>query len=298
MTQLVYRLYGLALVGTHNVTIQKVTFENAPMDGVILDNTLSSEEPHTHTQKINIQKCNFIACHRNGISVIDADDLTIADNHFKDIWGDPGSPVDVEPDHPWQHASRITIRDNEAFRCYRGIGLVLQTGDPTSENFRTESITGNHIRGTLYQWGILVLMQQAGATISGNTIEEPAGEGILVSGSSQVQVTNNIIVDPGRCHTKGNCRKEASGVGIRLIDDGAHSDRGNTVTGNTIQDDQKVPTLLYGIDFSSAGVGNTIERNVVSGFDPEHGDVVHVNGNAEANKISGNNRGNIHATRP
>src|SRR5437764_13862483 len=89
----------------------------------------------------------------------------------------PGSPVDVEPDHPWQHGSRITIRDNEAVRCYRGIGLVLQTGDPTSENFRTESITGNHIRGTLYQCGILVLMQQARATMSDTITEGAAGDG-------------------------------------------------------------------------------------------------------------------------
>jgi hypothetical protein len=46
--------------------------------------------------------------------------------------------------------------------------------------------------------------------------------------------------------------------------------------------------MLYGIDFSSTGEGNVIEQNVVSGFEPARGMVVHVSGKADSNKISGN----------
>jgi parallel beta-helix repeat protein len=294
VVHLLDRLHGLALVGAHNVTLENVTIQNASMDGIYLTNTADGAPHHTYCQKINIHHCNFIACHRNGISVIDADDLTIADNIFRDISGDPGSAVDVEPNHPEQHGNRIAIRDNRTWKCYRGISLVLQFGGPTSENFRGESITGNRIEGTLFGWGIYVLLQQAGATISGNTIDGPAGDGIVVEGSSGVQVTNNVITDPGRCHTVGNCGRPASGAGIRLVDRKGgplvRSANGNVVSGNTIKDTQQTPTLLYGVDFATEGNGNTIERNVVSRFDGAHGMVVHVSGKAESNKISGNTK--------
>ena len=294
---LLVRLHGVALVGAHNVTLQNLRIQNAPMDGIYLTNTVSGSKWHTYSQKINIHDCNIIACHRNGISVIDADDVTIVNNYFRDITGDPGSPVDVEPDYPEQHGNRISIHDNQAHRCYRGISLSLQLSGPTSENFRGETVTANKIDGMLYGWGIYVLWQQAGATISGNTIEGPAAEGILLVGSSGIQVTNNVITDPGRCHTPGNCNRPASGAGIRITDGISGSSllsknkvAGNMISGNTIKDTQVPPTLLYGVDFSSEGKGNTIEKNVVSRFDPARGMVVHVSGKAESNKISGNSK--------
>jgi len=294
VVHLVDRLHGLALIGAHNVTLQNVAIRNATMDGVYLSSTADGTPHHTYCQKINIQKSNFISCHRNGISVIDADDVTIANNEFRDITGDPGSPVDIEPNHPDQHGSRIAIRDNQTWKCYRGISVVLQLAGPTSENFRGESITGNSIQGTMFGWGILVLAQQAGATISGNTIEGPAAEGILLVGSSHVQVTNNVITDPGRCHTPGNCGRPASGVGIRVVDrkDGplVQYSNENVVAGNTIKDTQQSPSLVYGVDFASEGKGNTIEKNMVSRFEPTRGMVVHVSGMADSNKISGNSK--------
>jgi parallel beta-helix repeat protein len=292
--QLVERLHGLALAGAHNVTLENVTIRNAPMDGIYLSNNVEGTAHHTYSQKINIQHCNFIACHRNGISVIDADDVTIANNNFRDITGDPGSPVDVEPDFPEQHGNRIAIRDNVAYRCYRGIFLALRLSGPTSENFRGESITGNNIVGALFDTGISVVLQQAGATISGNTITDVGGDGIIVVGSSQMLVTNNVISNPGRCHVLDNCRKSAAAAGIHLIDDvqGSRivSGNRNVVTGNIIKDSQHPPTLLYGVDFSSIGTGNTIEKNVVSGFDPARGMPVHVSGKADSNKISRNSK--------
>jgi hypothetical protein len=292
VTLLAERLHGLALVGAHNVTLQDVTIQNAPMDGIYLTNTADATQHHTFSQKINIQKCNFIACHRNGISIIDADDVTIANNNFREITGDPGAPVDVEPNNPEQHGNRIAIRDNVAYRCYRGITLALRLSGPTSENFRGESITGNKIVGVFFEQGISVLSQQAGAVISGNTIADPGGDGILLVGSSQVRVTSNVITNPGRCHVLGNCRKSAAAAGIHLIDDvqGSRtvSGNGNVVTGNIIKDTQRPPTMLYGIDFSSTGEGNVIEQNVVSGFEPARGMVVHVSGKTDSNKISGN----------
>jgi hypothetical protein len=62
------------------------------------------------------------------------------------------------------------------------------------------------------------------------------------------------------------------------------------VAGNTIRDTQESPSLVYGVDFASEGKGNTIERNVVSRFEPTRGMVVHVSGKAESNKISGNSK--------
>jgi len=288
VVHLVDRLHGLALVGAHNVTLQDVTIQNAPMDGLYLSSTVTPTQYHTYCQKISLQKSKFIACHRNGISVIDADDVTIANNEFRDITGDPGAPVDIEPDHPEQHGNRIAIRDNFAFRCYRGIMVTLQNGGPTAENFREETISGNKIVGTLYGYGVYVALQHRGATVSGNTIEGPAGEGIYLLGSSHVQVTNNIITDPGRCHTVGNCGRPASGVGIRV--EGPSYVTGNVITGNTIKDTQQTPTLLYGIHFSSEGKGNTIRGNVASRFDPVHGEVVHVSGKADSNTISENKK--------
>jgi nitrous oxidase accessory protein NosD len=170
------------------------------------------------------------------------------------------------------------------------MSLSLQFSGPASQNFQGEIATGNKIVGMLFGPGVYVLLQRAGATISGNIIEDPAAEGILLWGTSHVQVTNNVITNPGHCHTTGNCARAASGVGIRLKDTehGSGILTENTITGNTIKDTQESPSLLYGVDFSSAGKGNIIERNVVSHFDPVRGMVVHVSGKAESNKISGN----------
>jgi hypothetical protein len=289
---LVYRLHGLALAGAHNVSLENVTIRNAPMDGIYLSNNVEGTAHYTYSQKINIQHCNFIACHRNGISVIDADDVTIANNNFRDITGDPGAPVDVEPDYPEQHGNRIAIRDNVVFRCYRGITLALWVSGPESKNFRGETITGNNIQGLLSGDGIDVLLQQAGASVSGNTVSGAAADGILVFGSSQVQVVNNVIVDPGRCHTTGNCRSPATAAGIHLIDyvNNSHTviGNGNAVIGNIIKDIQQPSTMLYGVDFWSTGKGNSVQKNMVSRVDPARGMAVRVGGNAASNTVSGN----------
>jgi polygalacturonase len=284
------RLHGIALVGAHNVTIDNVTIQNAPMDGIYLTSTVSPATHRTYCQGITIQNSNFIACHRNGISIIDADDVTISNNNFRDITGDPGAPVDIEPNHPEQHGNRISIRDNEASRCYRGITLALANGGPTSENFQGESVTGNKISAVLYGWGLYVGNQNAGAMISRNTIADMAGDGILVVGSSGVQVIENEIIAPGRCHVDSNCPHSASGFGVRLVDDTNHGARTpstrNVVSGNIIKDDQRVPSLLYGVELQTTGTGNTIRQNKVSRLDPAHGMVVH--GSQSGNTISDN----------
>jgi polygalacturonase len=296
--ELVGRLHGLALVGVQNLRIQDVTVRNAPMDGVYLTSTIDGKPHRTYCEKISIQRCNFIACHRNGISIIDAEDVAIANNKFRDIIGDPGGPVDVEPNTPEEHGARIAITNNDVFRCYRGIMVSLPLSAPKPENFKDEEIIGNNIDGILYGWGLSVVRQQAGAIVADNSISGAAGDGIVLIGSSGAHVKDNIIVDPGRCHTVGNCPiKQATAAGIRITDGSSSSNRsigntatGNVVTGNKITDNQEPPTMEYGIDFSSIGGGNTIVGNVVSGFDPKHGAAVHVSAEARSNIIANNSR--------
>jgi hypothetical protein len=49
-----------------------------------------------------------------------------------------------------------------------------------------------------------------------------------------------------------------------------------------------LPMLLYGVDFSSTGTGNTISGNTASRLDPRRGMTVHVTGRSVSNTISGN----------
>jgi parallel beta-helix repeat protein len=281
------RLHGLALVGAQNVTVQDVTIKNINMDGIYLTNSVDPNRRHAYCKKINIQHSNFIACHRNGISVIDAEDVTIAGNKFYDITGDPGAAVDIEPNYPEQHGNRIAIRDNMAHDCYLGFVLSLQNSGPASENFREDSLTGNDVVATLLGEGIYIGAHQGGVTVSRNNISGTAKDGIYVLGSSDIQVTDNKIVSPGRCHTQRNCNRPPTAVGIRL-----NGTIRNRVTGNMISDDQSAPTLLYGVEFvtTAKGTGNSIQRNVVSHHDPSHGMVVHVTGNVGSNAISENSK--------
>jgi len=281
------RLHGLALVGAENVTVQDVTFKNVSMDGIYLTNTVTPTQYRTYCKRINIQHCTFVACHRNGISVIDAEDVIIANNKFYDITGAPGAAVDVEPNDPGQHGNRIAIRDNMAHDCYLGFILSLEHSGPTSANFQGDSVTGNDVVATLFGQGIYVGAHQAGVTISRNTISATTGEGIYILGSSDVRVTDNKITNPGQCHTERNCNRPPAGVGIRL-----NTTNRNVITGNIIKDDQPTSTLLYGIEFISGGrgSGNSIQQNVVSHHDPKNGMVVHVSGAPGSNVISGNSR--------
>ncbi|MFL6438651.1 MAG: right-handed parallel beta-helix repeat-containing protein [Terriglobales bacterium] len=287
--QILDRLHALVLIGADGVVLEDVTIRNVPKDGIYLSSTLDGVHHSNYCHRITIQRCNFTSCHRNAISVIDADDVTIASNQFNDITGDPGSPVDIEPDYPEQHGDRIVIRDNTATRCSRGVSLSLQLGGATSANFRGESVTGNKIVGTLYGPGILVLKQQAGAKIVANTIDTPATDGIVVVGSSNIEVRQNTIVSPGRCRATGNCNQGAVGVGIRLLDatdgKGTVALNRSKVTQNTIEDTQSPATLLYGVDFSSKGTANVITDNVVSGFDRQRGSAIHAQRELGSNTI-------------
>jgi len=265
------------------------------MDGIYLSGTLDPARLGRSSQNISIRGCEFRACHRNGISVIDADDVEIVRNTFRDIVGEPGAGVDIEPDFPQQHGNRIEVRENIVEDCSRGLSISLQFGGPQSANSQGEKFIGNTIMRTLAGFGILVLGSESGALVWGNAILDPAGHGVEIISSSRSEFANNLVVNPGHCNTPGVCTNVPTFAGIQVnqirLRNRSSTPTENKIQGNIILDYQHAPTLLYGIDFASTALRNIIRQNIILGFDPARGIAIHAPNAVAARNVIQENTG-------
>lgn len=153
------------------------------------------------------------------------------------------------------HGAHIALRPNTR------AGLIATTDDVT--NPRGTSVVGNQVTDS-FQHGITVtyddyrdvdgephvLLPGGANVLSGNTVTRPAQSGILVYGclaaskNARDTITGNTIVDAGfggsTSFSTGCGNFDTAGIGISI-------GTGDAVYGNTVIDDQAVPTTWYGI---------------------------------------------------
>lgn len=195
-----HQVMGVALIGSEDVTLTNLRIQNTSMDGIIISNTISPLHLNrTYTQRILIQNSEFLRCHRNGISVVDGNNITIQANKFQFISGNPGDAIDVEPDHTQEHGSNITISGNVIEDCFAGIQLCLVLNGPSPENAWGEVVVGNTIRRTKVASGILLYDNPAAPTLESNVISACAGGGILIIGAVGARIIQNVIYTLDSC---------------------------------------------------------------------------------------------------
>jgi hypothetical protein len=107
--------YLLAVNATSDLTVERMTFYGFRGDGMYVGSgTLASTE--RHNQRITVRDCVFdgaVKDNRNGLSIIDCDQLTVENCVFRNIGNAKLSRsvggIDFEPDHNWSVYRHVTI---------------------------------------------------------------------------------------------------------------------------------------------------------------------------------------------
>ena len=99
--------HGVAFLGCRNVLVQDLTIEQTGGDGIYL----GPGSQHTPNRQVTIRRVDCNANHRQGISVISAEDLLIEDCRLRHTDGTaPKAGVDFEPNDPTDSLARCVLR--------------------------------------------------------------------------------------------------------------------------------------------------------------------------------------------
>ncbi|MBP7937546.1 MAG: nucleoside hydrolase, partial [Phycisphaerae bacterium] len=99
--------HGVAFFGCRNVLVQDLTIKHTGGDGIYLGAGLK----HTPNRQVTIRRVDCNANHRQGISVISAEDLLIEDCQLRHTDGTaPKAGIDFEPNHPADSLVRCVLR--------------------------------------------------------------------------------------------------------------------------------------------------------------------------------------------
>jgi len=99
--------HGLVFSGCRNVRVQDLAIEQTGGDGIYLGTT----PKRMPNRQVTIQRVDCNANHRQGISVISAEDLLIEDCRLRHTDGtDPKAGIDFEPNHPSDSLVNCVLR--------------------------------------------------------------------------------------------------------------------------------------------------------------------------------------------
>lgn len=190
--------HGIGLIGVHNALVSNCRFINLSGDGIYVGSTIDGTERPNYSRNIRIADSHFEGQRqgRNGISVIDAEDVTISGNTFDGIASSimPGG-IDLEPNQPWERVIGVTIAAN-TFRDCRSAVIAYAAN---TEQAALLTIVGNAVNGTRDNGYAIGVLEWADGVIAENVISGPAGPGIVVTGCSGLVVQGNFVRE-GRSH--------------------------------------------------------------------------------------------------
>ncbi len=99
--------HGLAFYGCRNVLVQDLTIEQTGGDGIYL----GAGSNHRPNRQVTIRRVDCNENHRQGISVISAEDLLIEDCQLRNTRGTaPAAGIDFEPNDPEDRLVRCVMR--------------------------------------------------------------------------------------------------------------------------------------------------------------------------------------------
>jgi len=195
--------HALDMRGCTGVQVEGLTFRDSGGDGIYLSGT--DRQPHVSGVTIRDVVCD--GNHRQGMSVISAEDLLVERCDFSNTLGTaPMAGIDLEPNQPWQCLVNITIRNNLVL-CNSQLGLHVWLSHLTRES-RPVSILweSNVVRGGEIGIHVATLFDNGpGGQIrfQNNIVEDTQHAGILVrqvsaSSGMRVEFAGNILRDTAR----------------------------------------------------------------------------------------------------
>ena len=123
--------FALRLHSVRNVTVENMSFISSGGDGILVS---GSGEGEYCSRNVTIRNCVCDDNHRQGISVISAENLLVENCVFKNTSGTPPQAgVDIEPDNNRQRLVNVVFRHCvTSGNAGKGLELYLQKLDSTS----------------------------------------------------------------------------------------------------------------------------------------------------------------------
>lgn len=220
--------HAIGIYGADNFDVSDNTFTNLSGDGVYVssyvDNTYNSAFIPASNVRIANNHFSGTNQNRNGVSVIEAENVVIDGNTFYKMTGEHPGAIDLEQNFDTQPIIGVTISNNTFDSNRRGVianfgfstsslqemaygtGLVISnntfTNSSTSDidlvSWGNVSITGNKIADSNGD-GISVMGSSDSIAISGNSIFNSASDGVFIGGS-----TKNTTINGNTIRRAGN----------------------------------------------------------------------------------------------
>nr|WP_297353596.1 right-handed parallel beta-helix repeat-containing protein [uncultured Caldimonas sp.] len=205
----------VAVNGVRRLVVEDCIFRGFRGDGIYLGGLSTTGSTERHNVGVRITGCEFDGVNgdnRNGVTVIDGDDVLIERNHFHDCTRhDMPGAVDIEPNHhPFHRVRNIHVRHNTFLDVGGNVGAVAvvlaghrYTTHP--ENFEIGHNTIDRCTG----YGFAFVHRPAAAlTVSSpshrvrvhdNLIRQCRG-GFGLTGIAGMDMENNEITDTHGCY--------------------------------------------------------------------------------------------------
>ena len=125
--------YGIHIRGGNNVKIHNLEIYDFIGDGIYIDKYKNGDSS-TRTTNTNICNNNIHDCRRQGISIIDGNNIEISSNEIHDINGSsPQSGIDLEANYEDESIENINIFNNKFYNFGRNYAIQVYEGVNSAE---------------------------------------------------------------------------------------------------------------------------------------------------------------------
>ncbi len=247
----------LRLISCSNIRILGLTLADSGGDGIYLG---ANNTKQPYNRDILIRDVTLENNHRQGISVISAENLLIENCRFNNTWGTaPEAGIDLEPNRPEHRLTNCVIR-NCTFENNKGAGIMIYLNfmSPRSAQSHPISITFENCRvssnrGPGIYIGAIKDDGPDGTIIFRKcTVENVRGYGLIVRGKSADRV--KVIFD--RCVWKQVVRGNSSESPLQFVyrnDTDTKKLGGLEFRRCTVEDDRDRPVIS--LDNKNTGLG-------------------------------------------
>lgn len=127
--------FGINIRGSSNVEIYDIEFYNFTGDGIYIDKYNKSFS----SNNIKICNNNIHNCRRQGITIVDGNDIEICYNEFHDISGsNPQAGIDLEANNENEIIENIKIYNNKFYNFGRNFAIQLYEGVESVDIYENE----------------------------------------------------------------------------------------------------------------------------------------------------------------
>jgi hypothetical protein len=196
---------GIWLQHSNGVTLRGLNVIESGGDGIIVGPS-GGRATNTH-----IVDCVFDRNYRQGMSVINAENLTVVNTIFSNTAGTaPAAGVDLEPDHPSEDMTNVTFKDcscvgnaGGGFQIY--LGAYNASARPFSVGIKNMQITGGGSFG--FGFGGISHDVRGGVAVEDSVVQGTPNSPVMIfrhkGRSSSANFTNCRFLDS--CGSKPTC---------------------------------------------------------------------------------------------